>query len=319
MDRSSAERPIILAYSRRIAPELRAWLLAHDCPGTVLTASTAEEAGPLIGDAEILFGAGFPTELMASAAHLRWVQSINAGINELVAAEAIPDTVTLTRIVGQFGTPIAEYVFAECLAHVRELERTRTAQRERRWDHFVAGTLAGKTLGVAGLGSIGREIVRKGRAFDMQVYGLSRSGTAAGIVDRHFGPNDWLEFAAGVDVLVLTLPWTAETAGVIARSVLAAMRPDSLLVNVGRGALIDDEALIEAAREGRIGGAVLDVFQHEPLPADHPLWSTPNIIVTPHISGPSTVDGVSQFFLANLQRYLAGEPLLGVVDRVRGY
>lgn len=319
MDRSSMGRPVILAYSRRIASDLRAWLLAHGAPGTILVASSPEEARQLIGDVDILFGASFPLELIPSASRLCWIQSMNAGVEELVAAEAIPPTVTVTRVIDQFGKPIAEYVFAEYLAHVRALDRTRSGQRERRWDHFIAGTLEGKTLGVAGLGSIGREIVRKGRAFDMTVVGSSRTGASAGIVDRHFGPDEWLEFAAAVDVLVLTLPRTAETEGVVGRLVLAAMRPNSLLINVGRGALLDEDAVVEFVRAGRIGGAILDVFQEEPLPADSPLWSTPNIVVTPHISGPSTVDGVSQFFLANLQRYLAGESLLGVVDRARGY
>ncbi|HEY8686447.1 MAG TPA: D-2-hydroxyacid dehydrogenase [Chloroflexota bacterium] len=319
MDRSSMSRPVILAYSRRIAFDLQAWLLAHDAPATVLAASTPEEARPLTGDVDILFGASFPIELFASAPHLHWIQSMNAGVEELVAAESIPPTVTVTRVIDQFGKPIAEYVFAECLAHVRDLDRTRTGQRERHWDHFIAGTLEGKTLGVAGLGSIGREIVRKGRAFDMTVFGSSRTGVAAGIVDRHFGPEDWLEFVADVDVLVLTLPRTTQTEGVISRSVLAAMRPDSMVINVGRGALIDEGALIDFVRSGRIGGAILDVFQQEPLPTDNPFWSTPNVTVTPHISGPSTVDGVCRFFLANLHRYLTGDPLLGVVDRARGY
>jgi phosphoglycerate dehydrogenase-like enzyme len=319
MDGSSTDRPVILAYSRRIASELRQWLLAHESPGTVLAASTPEEALSSIGDVDILFGASFPLELIAAAPRLRWIQSMNAGVEELVAAKEIPSSVTVTRVIGQFGKPIAEYVFAELLAHVRDLERTRTGQREHHWDHFVAGTLEGKTLGVAGLGSIGREIVRKARAFDLQVYGSSRTGAAAGIVDRHFGPDEWLEFASAVDVLVLTLPRTTDTEGVVGRSVLAAMRPNAVLINVGRGALVDEDALIEFVHAGRIGGAILDVFQQEPLPADNPLWSTPNMIVTPHISGPSTVDGVSQFFLANLQRYLSGEPLIGVVDRARGY
>jgi glyoxylate/hydroxypyruvate reductase A len=244
---------------------------------------------------------------------------MNAGVEELVTAEFIPPAVTLTRVVDQFGKSISEYVFAECLAHVRSLDRTRAAQREHRWEHFVAGTLEGKTLGVAGLGSIGREIVRKARTFDLRVHGLSRTGTAAGIVDRHFGPDEWPEFAASVDVLVLTLPRTPETECAVGRSVLAAMRSDALLINVGRGALVDEAVLIEFAGEGRIGGAILDVFQEEPLPVDHPLWSTPNVVVTPHISGPSTVDGVGTFFLANLERYLAGDSLLGTVDRAKGY
>ena len=156
----------------------------------MLAASTPEEARPSIAEVDILFGASFPLELIADAPRLRWIQSMNAGVEELVAAGEIPPSVTITRVIEQFGKPIAEYVFAEYLAHVRELERTRTGQRERRWDHFVAGTLEGRTLGVAGLGSIGREIVRKGRAFDMRVFGSSRTGVAAGIVDRHFGPDE---------------------------------------------------------------------------------------------------------------------------------
>jgi glyoxylate/hydroxypyruvate reductase len=319
MDRSSIGAPVILVYSRRIAPDLRAWLLEHDAPGTVLAASTPDEARALMGEAEILFGASFPMDLVATAPHLRWIQTMNAGVEELVTADGIPPVVTLTRVVDQFGPSIAEYVFAECLAHIRSLDRTRAAQQEHRWDHFVADTLQGKTLGVAGLGSIGREIVRKGRAFDLRMHGLSRTGTAAGIVDRHFTPDEWPAFAASVDVLVLTIPRTPQTEGVVGRAVLSAMRPDALLINVGRGALLDEAALIERARAGCIGGAILDVFVEEPLPADNPLWSTPNIVITPHISGPSTVDGVGAFFLANLQRYLAGESLVGVVDRGRGY
>jgi phosphoglycerate dehydrogenase-like enzyme len=319
MEHAREGGPTILAYSRRIAPKLRAWLLDHDVQGRVLAASSPEEALPLISEVDILFGASFPPELIASAPRLQWIQSMNAGIEELVVADTIPESVIVTRVVGQFGKAIAEYVFAELLAHVRELDRTRAAQQEQRWEHFIAGTLEGQTLGVAGLGSIGGEIVRKGRAFDMTVHGLSRTGAAAELVDRHFGPDDWLDFAGSVDVLVLTLPRTTETESVVGRAVLGAMRPHAVLVNVGRGALIDEDALISAAQEGRIGRAILDVFVQEPLPAESPLWSTPNVVVTPHVSGPSTVDGVGQYFLANLERYVAGEALVGIVDRAKGY
>lgn len=319
MEYSREGGPTILAYSRRIAPRLREWLLDHDVQGTVLAASSSEEALPLMSEVDILFGAGFPAELIAAAPRLRWIQSMNAGIEELVAADTIPESVIVTRVVGQFGKPIAEYVFAELLAHIRELDRTRAAQREHRWEHFIAGTLEGQTLGVAGLGSVGQEIVRKGRAFDMIVHGLSRTGAAAELVDCHFGPEHWLDFAASVDVLVLTLPRTAETEGVVGRAVLDVMRPHSVLVNVGRGALIDEDALISAVQEGRIGRAILDVFLQEPLPAESPLWSAPHVVVTPHVSGPSTVDGVGRYFLANLERYIAGEALIGIVDRAKGY
>ena len=306
-------------YSRRIASEIRDWLTNHGCTGTVLAASSPEEAVETLPEAEILFGARFPTELFKDAPRLKWIQSINAGVEELVGDPAIPREVTITRIVGQFSGYIAEYVFAELLARARQIDRLRAAQRERHWEHFTAETLAGKTLGVAGLGSIGQEIVRKGRAFDMRVHGLSRTGAAAGIVDRHFASGEWFEFVSDLDVLVLTLPRTADTEGSVNERVLNAMRPDSVLVNVGRGALVDEDALVNALQRGRPAAAVLDVFREEPLPVESPLWSLPNVVVTPHVSGPSTVENVSTFFLENLNRYVRGEPLVGVVDREAGY
>lgn len=265
-----------------------------------------------------MFGASFPFELLSRARRLRWIQSINAGVDDLLAAD-LPESVLTTRITGQFGGQIAEYVFAELLARIRQLDQLRAAQRDRRWAHFVADTLNGKTLGVAGLGSIGREIVRKARAFDMRVHGLSRTGSSAHLVDRHYGPDGWEQFVAGLDALVLALPRTQGTEGVVGRPVLGAMRPHAVLVNIGRGSLVDEAALVDALREGRIGGAVLDVFQHEPLPAASPFWTLPGVVVTPHVAGPSTVEGVGRFFLDNLDRYLSGRPLAGVVDRTAGY
>jgi glyoxylate/hydroxypyruvate reductase A len=192
-------------------------------------------------------------------------------------------------------------------------------QRRRAWEPLEVRTLAGLTIGVAGLGSIGREMVRKARAFDMRVLGLSRTGDAPAGMDRLFRPDEWLGFVQDLDVLVLTLPLTAETEGVVNRDVLAAMPDRALLVNVGRGGLIVEEDLVAALRSGKIAGAVLDVFAQEPLPADSPLWTMPGVTVTPHISGPSTIDGVAGYFLANLYRYMRGDPLVGMVDRARGY
>lgn len=312
--------PTILIYSRQSAALFRDWLAAHGCPGTLLTSSDREQVEAVSGQVEIILTAArFPLDLLEHVPRLRWVQSINAGIEDLLQSPGLPPAVTLTRIVDQFGGSIAEYVFAELLARVRQIERLREAQLRHEWSHFVAGTLAGQTLGVAGIGSIGAEVIRKGRAFDMRTYGLSRTRERAGLVERHFTPASWLDFVAELDVLVLTLPRTPETEGAVNARVLGAMKPGALLVNVGRGALVVEDDLVAALQQGRLGGAILDVFQQEPLPPDSLLWSLPGVTVTPHVSGPSRVEDVGQFFLENLQRFSRGEPLQGVVDRAAGY
>ena len=315
---TSGHFPSILIYSRD--PESwKSWLLDHASLGNIYTASTPEEARCLMPSAEIVLCGRVLGDLFAGAPRLRWVQSVNAGIEDLVGASSLVPHVLVTRVVDQFGGPIAEYVFAELLARARKVEELRELQMRQEWRQIPVGTLAGGTIGIAGTGSIGAEIARKARAFDMKVYGMSRTKAAVPQVDRHFGPDEWLDFVHDLRVLVLALPLTRETASAVNVRVLRAMRQDSILVNIGRGALIVETDLIRALREGRIGGAVLDVFEHEPLPADNPLWSLPNVSVTPHIAGPTRIDSVGRLFLENLRRYTRGEPLLGVVDRARGY
>jgi glyoxylate/hydroxypyruvate reductase A len=309
----------ILVYARGAAEHYAEAVRRAVPTAVVRAASDPAAARAALPDAEILLSWRLPHELYALAARLRWVQCLGAGVEDIVAAAELPRSVAVTRIVDQFGAAIAEYVFAELLARVRELERVRAQQAERLWRPFVAERLAGRTLGVAGLGSIGREVVRKGRAFDMRVFGLSRTAAPDGLVDRHFGPDAWAAFVRDLDYLVLALPLTPQTRAVVGAEVLAAMRPGSVLVNVGRGALVDEAALVEALRAGRPGGAVLDVFEREPLPPESPLWSLPGVTVSPHISGPSRTDEVAAFFLDNLARFERGEPLAGLVERERGY
>jgi glyoxylate/hydroxypyruvate reductase A len=153
----------------------------------------------------------------------------------------------------------------------------------------------------------------------MRIHGLSKTASASHLVDRHFTPDGWIEFVRDLDVLVLALPLTRETEGVVDGRVIASMRSGAVLVNVGRGLLVDEVALVDALCHGTIGGAVLDVFQTEPLPPDSPLWNLHGVTVTPHISGPSTIEGVGAFFLDNVHRFVRGDPLAGAVDRWRGY
>jgi phosphoglycerate dehydrogenase-like enzyme len=302
-----------------MARDLDAWITSRVTDVDTLLATTLEEASARISDADILLSGSFPEDLLRSAPRLQWVQVLMAGVEDVVPIARRHPQIVFSRMVDAFSGYIAEYVFAELLARERGLDRTRAAQAERRWDRFVARTLAGKTLGVAGLGSIGTEVVRKARAFDMRVNGLSRTVAKSALVDRHFLPDRWCDFVADLDMLVLTLPRTSETEGVINQDVLSAMRSDAVLVNVGRGALVDEGSLLWALRHHRIGAAILDVFQNEPVPVDSPLWSAPNLVITPHLSGPTTAENAGAFFLDNLHRWRAGAPLRGTIDLDRGY
>jgi glyoxylate/hydroxypyruvate reductase A len=308
--------PRILVYCRR-PEEYAKWLREAGCPGTIRTAADPATAARHIGDTEVLFAWHFPPELFRDARRLRWVQSMGAGVEDLVSAPLPPD-VTICRIVDQFGGPISEYVMAELLSRVRRRDELRALQGLHRWEPVEVDTLAGRIMGIAGLGSIGRALALRAAAFGMEIRGLSRHRPEWPLA-AWYGPDRWLDFVRDLDVLVLTLPLTPETERVVDRTVLAAMKSTAILVNVGRGRLVDQDALTDALTRGQIGGAVLDVFDEEPLPPSHPLWDLPFVTVTPHIAGPSRVDDVARFFLTNIRRERQGLPLLGVVDREGGY
>ncbi len=292
-----------------------AQLVRELLPGVrLLVSSTPKDAARHIAEAEILFAWRFPTHLLGQAPRLQWLQAMGAGVDDLVGAP-LPPGVVLTRVEGLFASYMSEYAFAHMLAHAQQLPRIYANQARRQWEPFLIGKLAGKRLGVAGAGSIGIEVARKGKAFGMEVWALVRTRRPLDGVDRLFLPDRAREFTAGVDYLVSTLPHTPETEGLIDP---LQMKPGSLLINMGRGATLDEQALLEAARQGRIQ-AVLDVFRTEPLPQDHPLWTAPGITVTPHLAGPSVPEEVARYFAENFRRYQTGQPLMGLVDRQRGY
>jgi glyoxylate/hydroxypyruvate reductase A len=200
------------------------------------------------------------------------------------------------------------------------LAQGRDLQARHEWQKYHLDWLQPETrLGIAGIGEIGSEIARIGKSFGLEIWGLSRAGKAQDNIDKVFSVDLIAEFAGGVDILIITLPNTANTRDLFNRAVLFNMRPHALLINVGRGNVIDETAMIDLLKENRIALAVLDVFKTEPLPSDHPFWSLPNCIVTPHIGGPSLPRDITASFVRNLQRYLNGEPLLGLVDRAQGY
>ena len=225
----------------------------------------------------------------------------------------------LTGVRGVFGTLMSEYVFAQALAHETRLVERHRRQQRREWWPRPSGTLAGRTLGIMGTGSIGRDIARVGRAFGMRVFGYSRGGAGQDGFEKVFPGHELRAFLATADYLVGVLPATPATDCLLDAAALTALRPDCCLINVGRGNLIDEVALAAALREGRLGSAVLDVFHHEPLPADSPLWDTPNLTVTAHIAAHSRPPDIARIFEENYNRFLTGAPLRDRIDFERGY
>lgn len=307
---------ILVYHPTRTADYVR-FLQEHGLGGELAPCCSMEEIEAALPDAEVLFCWRFPTALLTRAPRLRWIQAMGAGVEDMAGAP-IPPGVVLTRVEGGFGGYMSEYVLGYLLHHTLQVGRVLRQQQERRWDSFIVGRLAGKRIGIAGVGTIGREVARACRQMGMEVWGLSRSGVSEA-VDRAFPPEQIQPFAAGVDFLVDVLPVTPATERIFNAAVFRAMKPGALFLNMGRSRTVDEGALVDAVSSGHLAGAVLDVFDPEPLPPESPLWSTPGILVTPHVSGPSVPAEVAEYFAANYRRWQAGDPLRGVVDLGRGY
>jgi phosphoglycerate dehydrogenase-like enzyme len=286
---------------------------------TLHVASKAEEIAPVIADVEAVYAWNFPARLYQRAHRLTWLQVMGAGVDSALVPE-LPSRVAVTRAPGVFGPWMAEYVLAWMLWVTQRGGEYLAAQRERRWiGHVMPARLGGKTLAIVGLGEIGRTVARHARSVGMRVLGVSRSGRPVAGVDRVARLPGLRATLGQADFVVLTVPLTRQTRGMIGAGEIAAMRPTAWLVNVARGPVVDEAALLAALSSGRIGGAVLDVFGEEPLPGQHPLWALPNVVITPHISGPSTPEELTPIFNDNLARWLRGRPLRHAVDRARGY
>lgn len=317
----SQTMPTVLVYSGVPQDDVRIRsMIEAQYPGVpVMTASTVEEARERLPAAEILFAWTFPVELLPLSQNLRWFQVMGAGVERIAAGPRLPDQVKITNIKNVFGTSMSEYAFAYMLAHVQQVRQVLRAQSEHRWYRFEPDRLGGTTLGIIGLGSIGREVARTGSAMGMKVLGLRRGEGQVPGVEEVFTVRQIEQFLPQCDFLVCVAPHTGETAGLLTRERLKLLRRNCFLVNMGRGTIYREADLIEALREGWIAGAALDVFPEEPLPAESPLWSFENVFITAHVSGTNRPDEIVIPFLENLGRYLRGEPLQNEVDLDRGY
>lgn len=311
-------RSILLYYPDPAEAQGYARLIKAPAPFSVAVCSTPEEAEGHVAGAEILYAWNFPRRLLPRATRLRWVQNMGAGVERFMVPE-LPRRVMLTRVAGVFGPWMAEYVLGWCLWHTQRMELFRAQQRERRWRPVDPLRLHGAELCIVGLGDIGRTIARAARGLGMRVSGVSQSGRKTPGAERVYRAREIRKALASADFVVLTVPLTPRTRGLIGTAELAVMKPSAWLVNIGRGPVVDEAALLEALAGKRLGGAILDVFDEEPLPAGHPLWGFENVVITPHISGPSTPGEIGPIFDDNLRRYLSGRPLRFLVDRRRGY
>jgi len=279
----------------------------------------AATAQTLITGCNIVLGdPNLVSQVLAHADCLEWVQSSWAGVDHLCKPGLRRDYV-LTNAKGMFGALISEYVMTWVFVHERQLLRMRKYQLEKRWRPLGYRPASDIRLGIIGLGSIGRELALTARHFGIRVTGLNRSGRPCDAVDEVYTSADMAAFLDGLDYVVLTLPATSQTRHLINADTLKLMKPSAVLINVGRGNSVCEPDLIEALRGDVIGGAVLDVFESEPLPQDSPLWLMPNVFVTPHTSAISFADEITKVFIDNYRRFIRGEPLRYVVDFELGY
>jgi phosphoglycerate dehydrogenase-like enzyme len=296
----------------------------------VLRSKNKEEALRLIEDTDILLAGFFSEELFHAARRLKWIQAWGAGVDGILLPEVVKSRVTVTNAGGVHPTPISEHVLGLMLCLCRKLHLFIRNQAERKWERFESWTsaeqveeLSGKTVGIVGLGRIGTEIARKAKCLGMNIIATKRdpSQMASTSVDRLVHPSDLNQLLAESDFVVLSLPLTKETEGMMGEAQFKSMRRTGYLINVSRGKIVQEDRLIEALKQGWIAGAGLDTFESEPLPRNSELWGFKNVIITPHVAGltPYYMERLTDIFCENLDRFIHDRPLINVVDKTLGY
>jgi len=276
----------------------------------------------LLAEAEVIYGLRLPKKVITRAPKLKWVQVMSAGIERFLDTEMMESRVMLTNVSGIHAIPISELVLGLMLMFVKQAPLSFQLKQEKQWRRFTPSVLHSKTVGIVGLGSIGREVARLARTFGMRVLAVDVKRMAqARYVDIMLPSDQLWQLLAESDFVVLSVPLTAETKNLIGEKELRTMKSTAYLINIARGGIADEESLIRALDEHWIAGAGLDVFATEPLPTDSRLWELPNVILSPHIAG-SMEDYIIRatgVFTENLRRYVRGKKLLNVVNKKKGY
>ena len=283
--------------------------------------SDADEFRRGLPEVELLLALRPPRGGWAEARALRLVQIPGAGVDSLLPAPDLPETVRIANARGVHDPEMSEFVLASILALAKHVPRALDQQRRREWRPFASRRLEGQTVGILGLGAIGLGVARRCRALGMRVIGTRHRPAPHPDVDAVHGADETMRVLAESDVVVVVLPLTPETRGLLDARAIAGMKPRARLVNVARGGIVDEPAVARALADGRLAGAAFDVFEEEPLPSESPLWDAPNLLVTPHVAGlfPDYMERVGELFVENIRRLEAGEPLRNEIDRSRGY
>jgi phosphoglycerate dehydrogenase-like enzyme len=271
--------------------------------------------------------AGVPFEpIWRRAKNVKWIHSLSAGVENALIPEFVNSPVPLTNARGVFAPSLAEFVIMGMLYFYKRVRRLVDSQRAHKWDDFLVDWLRGKTMGIVGYGEIGRECARLAKALGVKIYATRRNPHRSqndAIVDRMFATADLHTMLQEVDVVLAAAPLTPETKHMLGAPEFAVMKPSAIVINVGRGPVIHEAALVEALQTKKVAAAALDVYEVEPLPKESPLWDMENVLISPHCTDrtthPDWLDLSAQCFVDNFFRYVKGEPLNNLVDKKAGY
>ena len=302
---------------RELAHEF-AGLLDSELDGDVIVAETPDESLDAVRTVEAIATWGIAEEWLDAAEELRWVQALSAGVDSYDVDELSEREIVLTNASGTHAEPIAEQTFGYLLSFERGLHQAAKNQARGVWERISGGELRGKTLGIVGVGAIGTRTAELAQAFGMEVLGTKRSvEDAPDVLDEVYPPEELDEVLRRVDYLVLACPLTDETRGLISEPEFRLLSSDAVLVNIARGDVVDEDALIRALQYGRIRGAALDVFSEEPLPSESPLWDLSNVLITPHMAG-STPKGRERWRDIVVENYeaFAADDLDSMINRI---
>ncbi|PWU06657.1 MAG: hydroxyacid dehydrogenase [Terriglobia bacterium] len=323
------DRDTVLVLANPAEPQLRK-LEQLPKETSIAVGLTPEAFERLAPDADVIFSWAFSRELLRHVVtispRVRWVHARSAGVDNLLSPELVSSPATLTNGSGVFSGSLAEFVIGAILYFGKDFRRLVRSQMAGVWDPFEGVVeISGQTVGIVGYGDIGRAVATRARALGMRVLGMTRRGPLLyhidPLVDQVFGPDERIRMIEQCDYLVVAAPLTPQTRAMIGEAEFAAMKSTAVVINVGRGPVIHEAAMVRALSERRIKGAALDVFDQEPLPQGHPFYLLDNVLLSPHCTDHTAtwLDDAMDFFLANYERFRSGQPLLNVVDKTQGY